>query len=29
MIDEHIRLADLETLKNIYRRVLELLSSPP
>ena len=29
MIDEHIRLADLETLKNIYRRVLELLSGPP
>jgi len=28
MIDEHIRLADLETLKNIYRRVLELLGKP-
>ena len=27
MIDEHIRLADLETLKNIYRRVLETLSA--
>ena len=27
MIDEHIRLADLETLKNIYRRALETLAN--